>query len=350
MKRRLPTIEPQEWRKRFEKAERAIERVRLVPDDQDAQEIVIAAASDPMWEVRKMVAMKVWRLTEDIYQRVIQPLSEDRNGLVRRSALRSQARRYPEYQPTTGKPGVLQRALNRFETQYGPEARRDAFKIADKSVQLHLRNAVHDLNSILGYFREDQRNQKLTRRGFAFLRRLADMMDRYSEELDIVRRPEVIAPIVEEAISSAVDQVNAQGRDASCIEIQRTIEIELIASISRYHMSMALTNLIKNAIEAHVAPNGELRPGRVTVCANRMRGVLCVTVADTGNGMEPDDLLDLMQYIPGISSKGKRGSGFGVPIAYRYIEGHGGSLHFDSTFEKGTMATVRIPDETQPIS
>ena len=53
--------------------------------------------------------------------------------------------------------------------------------------------------------------------------------------------------------------------------------------------------------------------------------------------------MDLLEYIPGRSSKGERGSGFGVPLAHLYIEAQEGTLGFTSAVEEGTTATVRSP-------
>jgi len=105
----------------------------------------------------------------------------------------------------------------------------------------------------------------------------------------------------------------------------------------------ARANLIKNAIEAHVISDAEFRPGRVNIHAAREGGSLVVTITDTGQGISHEDLKDIMEFVPGRSSKGERGSGFGLPLAHLYIEEHEGTLEFTSALGEGTTATVRIP-------
>lgn len=335
--------EEDSWPERKARAEQAIERLRQVPDDAKAAKIVIAASADPMWEVRKLVADALVFLTEDVFQQLLLPLSHDKNALVCRAARKSAAKRLAATQLPVQVPGTIQRTLERIDQRHGPEARLAAYRLAQKFVKLHLRNAVHDLRSILTYFREDQQNLWRSRQGHAFLARLADMMDCYSGDLVIVRKSENIGKIVQEAVASAVDQIEKQGRSTAQVEIQIEVGPGLTASVSRYHFMIALTNLIKNAIESHIALTTELGPGHVTIQASRERSDLIVTIADTGHGMSYEDLVDLMEYIPGMSSKGERGSGFGVPIAHLYIEAHEGTLEFASAVGKGTTATIRIP-------
>ncbi|MCA8993645.1 MAG: hypothetical protein KDA88_16775 [Planctomycetaceae bacterium] len=40
------------------------------------------------------------------------------------------------------------------------------------------------------------------------------------------------------------------------------------------------------------------------------------------------------------------GTGFGLPTARRYIEGHGGSLDIDSQIQAGTKVRIVLPIES----
>jgi signal transduction histidine kinase len=53
-------------------------------------------------------------------------------------------------------------------------------------------------------------------------------------------------------------------------------------------------------------------------------------VQDNGVGINSDDLGQLGAFIPGRTTKKGSGTGFGLPIAQRYVAAHGGSISIDS--------------------
>lgn len=72
-----------------------------------------------------------------------------------------------------------------------------------------------------------------------------------------------------------------------------------------------------------------------------------IAVSDSGDGLDDQDLADLREFVPGRSSKKNRGTGFGLPIARRYVVAHGGSLAIDSEVGEGTTLTVSLPLEQE---
>lgn len=112
----------------------------------------------------------------------------------------------------------------------------------------------------------------------------------------------------------------------------------------------ALTNLILNAVDA--MPNG----GTLTVrtCASGMgygvraentptHGIL--EVMDTGTGMSDTTLKHCME--PFFSTKGKRGTGMGLSMAYGVMERHEGKLEIESKLGEGTTVRLIFPIRTQ---
>ncbi len=101
-------------------------------------------------------------------------------------------------------------------------------------------------------------------------------------------------------------------------------------------------NLIDNAIEAALA--GEV-PRQVSVTAREAGGELLVTVADTGPGLDPDQLPELLRR--GASSKGD-GRGLGLALVDQVVRRHHGSLTLRRD-GRGTAAgavfEVRLPLE-----
>jgi signal transduction histidine kinase len=95
-----------------------------------------------------------------------------------------------------------------------------------------------------------------------------------------------------------------------------------------------LVILMRNGIEA-MSGEGE---GRVTM--RRREGRCEVSVEDEGAGLEPEDLTQIFQ--PGYTTKAK-GSGFGLFLARRIVEGVGGTLELCAGKTRGAVVRVELP-------
>jgi signal transduction histidine kinase len=102
--------------------------------------------------------------------------------------------------------------------------------------------------------------------------------------------------------------------------------------IDREKVKQALLNLVRNAIEA--TPQG----GSVTVSTHRGEGAVVIRVADTGVGIEPG--IDVFDF---FTTTKHEGTGLGLPIARRIVEGHGGSLTYESEPGRGSVFAVSLP-------
>ncbi|BAE51654.1 sensor histidine kinase [Paramagnetospirillum magneticum] len=86
--------------------------------------------------------------------------------------------------------------------------------------------------------------------------------------------------------------------------------------------------------------------GAVTIGAKVTEAGFIITVADTGIGMTPEELLRVMEPFVQADTRLSRkyeGSGLGLPLAKALICAHGGTLHLDSQPGRGTVATVTFP-------
>jgi signal transduction histidine kinase len=112
----------------------------------------------------------------------------------------------------------------------------------------------------------------------------------------------------------------------------------------RMDMVRALMNLFKNACESHAISPETFRTGSVWLTAEipDMTHVRLI-FRDNGIGLSADELHEVRQFIPGGTSKKSYGTGFGLPIAKRIIEAHGGALSIDSCEDVGTTVTVVLP-------
>ena len=115
-------------------------------------------------------------------------------------------------------------------------------------------------------------------------------------------------------------------------------------------MQLALTNFVKNAVDA--MPNG----GLLSLDTRRVRlggeslfdrfnfvGGSCAlfSLADTGIGI--DEKTRERIFEPFFTTKTGSGAGLGLPIAYHIIKEHGGSINVGSTPGQGTTINVYLP-------
>lgn len=107
-------------------------------------------------------------------------------------------------------------------------------------------------------------------------------------------------------------------------------------------LSQALNNLVSNALRH--TPQG----GSITIEAEATATGIRLIVADTGDGISPDDL----PYIFDRFWRGDRSrshtegasSGLGLAITRRLIQAHGGQISVQSELGQGTTFVIDLPD------
>ena len=103
----------------------------------------------------------------------------------------------------------------------------------------------------------------------------------------------------------------------------------------RRQIGQALTNIVKNAVEA-VEARGEGEPGRVTMAVREDAGAVIVTTADNGIGLPPQRDRIAEPYV----TTRARGTGLGLAIVSKIVEEHGGTIAFDDRPGGGTIVTM----------
>ena len=106
-------------------------------------------------------------------------------------------------------------------------------------------------------------------------------------------------------------------------------------------ITQVLSNVVGNALK--FTPDG----GRVTIRVQRGgRGVI-ISVADTGEGIPPEQLPRIFDRFFQVASEGpngpRHGAGLGLPIARGIVEAHGGSIRVESEPGSGSLVTIELP-------
>ena len=101
-------------------------------------------------------------------------------------------------------------------------------------------------------------------------------------------------------------------------------------------LKQVFVNILDNAFKH--TPGG----GAVSISVRRIGEEATVTIADTGEGIKPEDLPQVKtKFYKGDSTK--RGSGIGLAVADEIVTRHGGRLEIGSIYQKGTTVTITLP-------
>ena len=85
--------------------------------------------------------------------------------------------------------------------------------------------------------------------------------------------------------------------------------------------------------------------GSVDVTATRANGEVRVSVADTGSGIDADDLDRIFEEFQQTEAGARQheGTGLGLALSRRFVEMHGGRIWCDSEVGKGSTFVFTLP-------
>lgn len=104
--------------------------------------------------------------------------------------------------------------------------------------------------------------------------------------------------------------------------------------VDGFHLERALINLVNNAIEA--SGKGDV----VVIKSETSQDSVNIHIKDYGEGMDEETLENI--FIPFYTKKNS-GTGLGMAIAKKIIEGHNGKIHIRSGQQMGTEVLIELP-------
>ena len=161
----------------------------------------------------------------------------------------------------------------------------------------------------------------------------AERLVRLSRSLDALAEGDASsgAPVVEDvdlvaAIRSALELAQPT-LDRAGLVVSADLPERLPARANPDHLSQVLANLVSNA--ARYTPAG----GTVTIRAERRTSDLLVSIANTGEGIPPDDLERVFERFYRVEKSRDRargGAGIGLAIVKQLVEAGGGRVGAES--------------------
>jgi signal transduction histidine kinase len=191
-------------------------------------------------------------------------------------------------------------------------------------------------------------SDKLDEEGQDFLRRIRSSSQYMKKVLDDMshmvkllgrpdsRRPTPLREIVEEVILKYNFQIEEGG-------VRTDIPQDLpVVNVDPEKMREAIGAIISNAIFFTERPKGERE---VRIEAARAGDMLRVCVRDNGIGIDPRYAQQIFE-LGGVSKLDKQrggGPGYGLFLARRVVESHGGEMTVDSSLGQGTTICFTLP-------
>jgi two-component system nitrogen regulation sensor histidine kinase NtrY len=168
---------------------------------------------------------------------------------------------------------------------------------------------------------------------FSSFARLPKPVFRDEDALDLVRQAVFLQEVAHSGIAFSVASTGLLDREVRC---------------DRHQFGQAMTNVLKNAVEAVEARAGEGRgeyAGEIAVTIADAGEAITVTIEDNGIGLPADRERITEPYV----TTREKGTGLGLAIVNKIVDEHGGAMSFASTTTGGTRVTLRFARNPQPV-
>jgi two-component system nitrogen regulation sensor histidine kinase NtrY len=168
---------------------------------------------------------------------------------------------------------------------------------------------------------------------FSSFARLPKPVFRAEDALDLVRQAVFLQEVAHSGIAFSVASSDLVDREIRC---------------DRHQFGQAMTNVLKNAVEAVEARAGEAAgqyAGEIAVAMHDAGDAVTITIEDNGIGL-PSDRERITE--PYMTTR-EKGTGLGLAIVNKIVDEHGGDMSFASTPNGGTRVTLRFARNPQPL-
>lgn len=156
-----------------------------------------------------------------------------------------------------------------------------------------------------------------------------DVLD-FSKPMRLEVKEEDVRHIVKRACDIYQLKAERNGVNISCVLPSGPVR----AVIDRHQMERAISNLLSNAIEA--SSKGQ----SVSISTDASGNDVSLTVKDQGHGMDKETRENI--FTPFYTKK-STGTGLGMPIVKKIVDGHRGTIQIKSNSREGTEVKITFP-------
>jgi two-component system sensor histidine kinase HydH len=205
-----------------------------------------------------------------------------------------------------------------------------------------IRNPLSSIKGFATYFkdkyRQEEKDQEIAEimiQEVNRLNRVVGQLLEFARPLRLVRQPVAIKPFFEDAFQL----VAQQSKEANVTLVRDLPDATCRATMDADKMRQVVLNLLLNALDA-MPGGGTLRVRAAGVGGNG----LLFTVADTGEGIDPDDRPLIFE--PYFSTK-RTGTGLGLAIVHNIVKAHNGEIRVESRPGEGTTVSITLPENME---
>jgi len=205
----------------------------------------------------------------------------------------------------------IQLATERLKRRYRKQVEEDDGELFDELTSTIVRQ-VGDLRKMVDEFSS-----------FA---RLPKPVFRSEDPVDLVRQAVFLQEVAHPGIDFTVSTERLGSREMSC---------------DRHQLGQAMTNVVKNAVEAVEARAAEAEgqyDGRISVTMEGDDEMVTIRVEDNGIGLPTDRDRITEPYM----TTREKGTGLGLAIVNKIVDEHGGDMSFAAGESGGTRVTLRF--------
>jgi nitrogen fixation/metabolism regulation signal transduction histidine kinase len=179
----------------------------------------------------------------------------------------------------------------------------------------------------------EKKLEKFTRNQVEYIDNLSSIATAFSNFARMPSAEPVNIDLLEQ-VRTTLELFKSSGNVSFRVTCSQATKIMVFAD--REHLNSVFSNLVKNAIQA--IP--QQRNGLVKISLNMEGDRVVARISDNGAGI-PEDLKSRL-FTPYFTTKSS-GSGLGLSIVKRLVEGMGGQISFESEQGEGTTFTVSLP-------
>jgi len=178
-----------------------------------------------------------------------------------------------------------------------------------------------------------QSDQLLIRRALEEIERLESLVSQMLR-FSAAKAPKLSDGRIDEVLRDSIFLLRnqCQRQQVKIIENIATDLPDLLLDADR--IKQVILNLLNNALDA--MPNG----GDLTVVAEQVENDILITIVDSGEGINTDQLP--LVFEPFFTTKGQ-GTGLGLSICHNIITEHGGDIQISSKRQRGTRVQIVLP-------
>jgi two-component system nitrogen regulation sensor histidine kinase NtrY len=168
---------------------------------------------------------------------------------------------------------------------------------------------------------------------FSSFARLPKPVFRDEDALDLVRQAVFLQEVAHSGIAFSVASSELIDREVRC---------------DRHQFGQAMTNVLKNAVEAIEARAAEAKgayAGEIAVAMRDAGDAVVITIDDNGIGLPADRERITEPYM----TTREKGTGLGLAIVNKIVDEHGGDMSFASNPGGGTRVSLRFARNPVPV-